>query len=92
MAQLYHYSKSYSIDEAVENINSVDFISLSEKLDDSGYKNLSEILPALNLPIGKLRTTSLDNSLLKTSDIKLLRELLSKEYILLEKLKGIGII
>ena len=92
MAQLFHYSKSYSIDEAVENINTLDFISVSEKLNDSGYKNLSEILPSLNFPIGKLRTTSLDNSLLKSSDTKLLRELLSKEYILLEKLKSIGII
>ena len=91
MAQLFHYSKSYSVDEAVENINSVDFISSSEKLNDTGYENLSAILPSLKLPSGKLRTSSLDNSLLKSGDIKLLRELLSKEYILLEKLKGIGI-
>ena len=41
MAELLHYSNSYSIDEAIENINSVDFISVSEKLNDSGYKNLS---------------------------------------------------
>ena len=87
MAQLFHFSNSYSQDEAIENLENIEFFSYVDKLNDSGYKKSEETIPSIHLPLGKVRNASKNNYKISSNDLDDLRELLEKEYKFLNSLK-----
>ena len=58
MAQLYHYSESFSVEEALDALSNVNFISNVEDLNTTGYTALENIIPFIKLPPGKVRQNS----------------------------------
>lgn len=84
MAQLYHYSSSFSAEEACDCLASVNFVSRVEDLDAKGFSELNRIIPSLNFAPGKVRASSADSRLISSDDIDHLRELLDLEYRFLE--------
>jgi hypothetical protein len=88
MAQLFHFSKSYSETEAVDEIKKVNFTSEVEKLNSEGYRRLEKIIPSISLPNGKVRESSAISALITKRDEEYLSELLEKEYRFLELLKN----
>ena len=58
MAQLYHYSESFSVEEALDALSTVNFISNVEDLNTTGYAALENIMPFIKLPPGKVRQNS----------------------------------
>jgi hypothetical protein len=84
-AQLYHYSKNYSIDEAIENISKVDFIGRVETLTERGYDALKKIIPQLNFPNEHLRKSKKQN--ISQVEIDYAKELLEEEYKLIKRVE-----
>jgi len=84
-AQLFHYSSSYSVDEAIERIKTINFVANVENLNSVGYQTLMSILPSINLPSGKIREGS-RKIYVKSIERDSLRELLIGEYSFLELL------
>jgi len=85
LAQLYHYSKNYSIDEAIENISKVDFIGRVETLTERGYDALKKIIPQLNFPNEHLRKSKKQN--ISQVEIDYAKELLEEEYKLIKRVE-----
>lgn len=79
-AQVYHFSSSFSIDEAYEKISTVNFVSRVEDLDSKGFNELNKTIPALNFAPGKVRVSSHPKKLITSDEIHHLRELLDVEY------------
>ena len=85
-AQLFHYSGSFSVDEAIDRIRKINFVANVEKLNSVGYQSLTSILPSISLPTGKIRE-SLKPFDIKSTERDDLRELLIREYSFLESLR-----
>ena len=84
-AQLFHYSSSYSVDEAIERIKTINFVENVENLNSVGYQTLMSILPSISLPSGIIREGS-KKIYVKSTERDSLRELLIGEYSFLELL------
>jgi len=87
LAQLFHFSPSYSKAEAVEKLNRVNFVSEVETLNSEGYQRLERVIPSISLPNGKVRESSVTSAIITQRDKEHLRELLKDEYQFLELLK-----
>lgn len=80
MAQLYHYSSSYSLEEACERLGTVNFVSRVEDLDVRGFNELNRIIPSLNFKPGKIRSISMPSNCISPGEVDDLRQLLDLEY------------
>jgi len=89
MSQLFHYSEEFSIQEAFDSIQSINYYCFAEELSDTGYKEISEALPRIgSLPKNRVRESQ-HVSNLSESEIRGLTDLLGQEYGLIDQLKKI---
>ena len=87
LAQLFHFSESYSTNEAVDKIKNVNFVAYVEKLNSEGYARLEEILPSISLPPGKVRESGTEGVTITQREMDHLKQLLEEEYDMLELLQ-----
>jgi len=85
LAQLYHYSKNYNVDEALENIDKINFIGRVEDLTTRGFDALKDMIPSLNFPNEHLRKSKKQK--VSENEISFAKDLLQKEYKLIDKIK-----
>lgn len=85
LRQLYMFSKTFDIDEALENLDALSFVLRNEHFDDG----IAELSSRLELPLKTLRSKSgYDEVRITDPEHARLRELMQPEYRMLARFSG----